>query len=54
MEPFLLTFELCFAVVPIVTLKLGASLDPDNIRENGDVYLEVRMYIVVKTNLIDL
>lgn len=35
---YLLTFF--FTVIPILTLKLGSNLDPDNIREGGDVYLE--------------
>lgn len=45
-EPFisisfiLQQFFLLFTVVPILTLKLGSNLDPDNIREGGDVYLE--------------
>ena len=30
----------CVADAPVVRLKLGSSLDPDNIAEGNDVYFE--------------
>ncbi|ODN02743.1 Nephrin [Orchesella cincta] len=38
------SWKLAVFFVPILTLKLGSNLDPDNIREGGDVYLECMIH----------